>query len=430
MSSDPDFVPNIRDISVLPRDSITISIIFSPSNQVSYNDSLIILSNDPSQPQVIVHLSGEGFGVEQVLPVAQGLNLISLYVHPEDMSPGSIFAPMSCLEQVKSMTESYDPDLPDFLNTLEFLTDVSGYFVNASCAEDVSIIGQPVDGTVITIDLSVGWNLIGYPFDMPTDVDVAFASIIGAGCLEQVKSMTESYDPDLPDFLNTLETLEPGKGYFINVSCDVSFEYPAPVAAMLKSATAGSIQSPWSTRMYTQSMVHYGKVTLDGMPINGEAFVGAFVNNECRGQDAVRSAGGETYTTLVINGEEVEDVIFKLFHEGKVYTSKTLAVNNPGEVTRELSSIEFGTENNISIFPNPVEENLTIEYNLNSHSQVNITILDMLGRTVYNYQEMNDAGSYSIVLEDVKANYNMTRGTYILKFSIDESFSTHKILIQ
>ncbi|MEN8226152.1 MAG: C1 family peptidase, partial [Bacteroidota bacterium] len=122
--------------------------------------------------------TGEGCVVEQILTLDQHWNLISLYAHPDDMSPESIFAPMSCLLQVKSMTESYDPSLPDFLNTLEFLTDGSGYFVNSSCPEEVSIIGQPVDGTETPIILVPGWNLIGYPFETPGAPEVAYLGLI------------------------------------------------------------------------------------------------------------------------------------------------------------------------------------------------------------------------------------------------------------
>ena len=70
------------------------------------------------------------------------------------MSPASIFAEFSCLLQVKDMTQSYDPALPSYLNTLIELTDGMGYFTNSSCDEEHIIIGQPVDGPATPIGLT------------------------------------------------------------------------------------------------------------------------------------------------------------------------------------------------------------------------------------------------------------------------------------
>jgi len=188
-------------------------------------------------------------------------------------------------------------------------------------------------------------------------------------------------------------------------------------------------------------MVQYGNVTLDGLPIDGEAVVGAFVNDECRGQSTLREAGGETFVTLVINGEEVENVTFNLFHDGNTYTSNTLLVNNPGGITQEVWGIQFQSNKNpnnglilngvnLQVYPNPAEEHLTVAYELNMHSKVSITILDMLGKVIYTYQKMNEAGLHRLTLEGMKTKYFMNEGTYILKFSSDEYSTTYKIIIQ
>ena len=142
-----------------------------------------------------------GCYVHQDVELNAGWNLMSLYVHPDDMSPESIFGPVTCLLQVKNMTQSYDPALPSFLNTLTALEDGNGYFVNMGCAETLSLDAALVDGAFVVINLNSGWNLIGYPFRTGQAVEDAFAMLIGSGKLVQVKSMTQSYDPLLPPFL-------------------------------------------------------------------------------------------------------------------------------------------------------------------------------------------------------------------------------------
>ena len=205
-----------------------------------------------------------GCYVHQDVELNAGWNLMSLYVHPDDMSPESIFGPVTCLLQVKNMTQSYDPALPSFLNTLTALEDGNGYFVNMGCAETLSLDAALVDGSFVVINLNSGWNLIGYPFRTGQAVEDAFATLIGAGKLVQVKSMTQSYDPLLPPFLNTLATLEPGQGYLINLNASDSFTYPAAsLSATVKSGTAKEEDRPWEAVMLTQSMVQYGNVTLN-----------------------------------------------------------------------------------------------------------------------------------------------------------------------
>lgn len=113
-------------------------------------------------------------------------------------------------------------------------TDVSSYvFTNTDAAYiyQFMIVAQNSVGSLgtasnsIEVDLAVyqtlymdaGWNLIGLnvePFDL--SAENAFSSINDK--LLQVKDETHSYDPNLPGFLNTLQTIENGKGYWIKLS--------------------------------------------------------------------------------------------------------------------------------------------------------------------------------------------------------------------
>jgi hypothetical protein len=113
-------------------------------------------------------------------------------------------------------------------------TDVSSYIFTNNNAEHIvqyMIVAQNSVGSLgsasnkLEIDLAVyqtmymnaGWNLIGLnvePFDL--SAENAFSSINDK--LIQVKDETRSYDPNLPGFLNTLDTIENGKGYWIKLS--------------------------------------------------------------------------------------------------------------------------------------------------------------------------------------------------------------------
>jgi len=57
-SSNSVFVPSPTTASILPGDSTTITIIFTPIAMTSYSDSLTISSNDPDDPMVYIYVSG------------------------------------------------------------------------------------------------------------------------------------------------------------------------------------------------------------------------------------------------------------------------------------------------------------------------------------------------------------------------------------
>jgi len=57
-SSNSVFVPSPTTASILPEDSTTITIIFTPIAMTSYSDSLTISSNDPDDPMVYIYVNG------------------------------------------------------------------------------------------------------------------------------------------------------------------------------------------------------------------------------------------------------------------------------------------------------------------------------------------------------------------------------------
>jgi hypothetical protein len=164
--------------------------------------------------------------ITQEIPLTAGWNLISLNVFPEDMRPAQVFASVSDkLLEVKNISQTYDPALPDFLNTLTELEDGMGYWVNVSQDTALTVSGLPAELSSLSIPLKAGWNLTGYPGQNAAAVTEALAGIMGV--LTEVKSISESYDPAVPEFLNTLTELRPGSGYWINVSSDTWLNYPA-----------------------------------------------------------------------------------------------------------------------------------------------------------------------------------------------------------
>ena len=152
--------------------------------------------------------------VVQTLDLKKGWNLVSLYLEADDMAPSTLFGPIkSSLIIIKDTTSLYDPDIPEFLNTLKKMRQDKGYWVKVEEDKLLTIKGSM--SKEVTVNLRSGWNLIGYPVRESIAPSEIFKSIIND--VEVLKTPFESYIPTLPAFLNTLIQMEAGGGYWVKM---------------------------------------------------------------------------------------------------------------------------------------------------------------------------------------------------------------------
>jgi hypothetical protein len=81
----------------------------------------------------------------------------------------------------------------------------------------------------------------------------------------------------------------------------------------------------------------------------------------------------------------------------------------------------------LNIFPNPLDDILNIEFNLKNDEDVEVEVVDMLGKTVFKeaFTQMNSGfQSIQITLNDTKA------GIYLLNVQIGDSNHIERISIQ
>ena len=92
--------------------------------------------------------------------------------------------------------------------------------------------------------------------------------------------------------------------------------------------------------------------------------------------------------------------------------------------------VGIGEKNSYSdllVYPNPVSDNLNVEFNLKQSSNVNITLTDMVGKVIYqNNNKTENSGS-------VKYNINTNRinaGMYLLTLQIGDETFTQKVTVK
>jgi len=174
--------------------------------------------------------------VQQHLRLKAGWNLISFSVEPPQRDVLSIMQGfIGGFTRILSMdcergALSYYPDIPPFLNSLTEMDPWHGYWIEVTRDMPLVVTGiqQP---PFMPISLCRGYNLVSYLPAAPLPVAEALASIDGLyisvlGFDPDLGAL--SYYPDLPPALNTLQRMEPGRGYWIKMRQDAVLIYPTP----------------------------------------------------------------------------------------------------------------------------------------------------------------------------------------------------------
>ena len=375
--------------------------------------------------------------VTQTVNLNNGWNLKSFYVDVSDKTLPELFGDLSCnITQVKNMSQSWDPAVPDFLNTLSSIMCGEGYFINSQNSCSFDIIG-PKCGDVF-IDIDNGWNLIGYPQEICQEVTTGIQELLDLSLVVQMKNMTESYDPSVPDFLNTLTHIEPGEGYFLKLNSALSdFSYPESAGCTKSATLLASSGCNWEFTGYEKSTVAYGEITLNNFPVMENAFIGAFVGDECRAVVPLIHHEGKSYASMVINGDKKEEVVFKLCSNGNIYKSETIVVSKPGESFESIIPIKFGITNQmklgsqLSVNPNPFMSNLEINVRLFESDNIRVNVYGADSRLIRTFLKNNaDAGVHNFKWDATDYSGNTcSPGMYFIHFNGNTGNAVEKVIL-
>ncbi|MFH0876427.1 MAG: hypothetical protein V1859_10905 [archaeon] len=199
------------------------------ASSASYSVESANNNAEPAGNMSSASLYGE-FGKKQliqesnkIIALASGWNLISF---PLGLKNESITNAVSGISPSLSIVYRYDGGVtwksydgaggsPD---TLSSIAPGKGYWVKMTNSEDLENIGYVLD--YVSIPLSSGWNLIGYPKSASRSLTEVFSNITDNLAIVYRYDggvIWKSYDGPggSPD---TLTTLSPGKGYYVKMN--------------------------------------------------------------------------------------------------------------------------------------------------------------------------------------------------------------------
>lgn len=180
--------------------------------------------------------------------VAQDCTVTLVYHYDVGLAPGWNLVSWPLVPATENLTDTLD-DLGDICDEawaydawdgsdpwkewpgdLVQADEATGLWLHATEAAILTVTGWLPDSP--SIELRAGWNLVGYPSHTARPVDEALASIDGYYTTVETFDPTDpvnpwkDFDVDVPSYANDLVLMEPGKGYWIYVTSDCTWEVP------------------------------------------------------------------------------------------------------------------------------------------------------------------------------------------------------------
>ena len=218
-----------------------------------------------------------------------------------------------------------DPKL-GFTGNIEDVNATDAFKVHTTDAGNLQLGGVMFNPYFSPVELRQGWNWLGYPLDKEITVEDAF-SFMESEKDDIITSLEDGYSQyDGEQWIGTLNTLIPGRGYMFKSVSDKELPYNIFAAAALSANAASEIPSDdmsWKhdTHAYPNVMCVTADLYNKDVKVGaGEYLVGAFVDGECRGV-----------------GEYVGNTLFLSVHGDKNVEVTLLAMNTESGVVYDIT---------------------------------------------------------------------------------------------
>ena len=291
----------------------------------SYIDDQGTGENSTSAPTVSV-ASASNTSVTQTVSLVQGWNLVSLHTQPADMSPSSVFTGhFDVIEEMRTLRGAFNTTWPLFLNSIKQLNLADSYWIKANAARsDIQVTGEPPTSTVI--NLTKGWNLIGFPSVGPQATVDLFKSLSDKNAVDRIIGNGEFYDFVFNSILNNLQNFTPGEGYWVKMlEADVlTVTSVAAGSGQNGGRTLAKAEGKTKFEELKQQLVAYPaapvicitEVRASGRQAPTGSLLAAYVGDELRGVQEVRYQDGKMMVPVVVQTDRLAEVRFRFWHAG------------------------------------------------------------------------------------------------------------------
>lgn len=399
---------------------------------------------------------GAPFAPIQEIELNQGWNIFSSYVDPMDTDMLSVLNQIiSSSQLIKVIDESGDivQNIPGmgWMNTIGNMENTEGYYVKTTQNTSFSMVGAGIT-LPFDIPLQTGWNIMGYPVGTSSDAMTVFSQLITPdSTLVKVIDESGGFMQYIPGYgwMNTIDSLAPGEGYYIKVSASdtlVLTESTSKTSSHYSLLKEGQFYHRASTGNPYLPM--HIVANFDNIPISEGDELGVFINDVCIGSAQIVDplspviaflTTDDPITEIIDGGQEGEVMTFKLLHHGTEYQFKCNNHNSedlfyqPLE-TRILNFTLVGLdteENNKNIFsvseviPNPFSNDAKIQLQIPETGKLKIDMLNLQGIVVKQLFE----GKVATGKMKIKINgNNLNSGMYFIFIEYTNNSKTENVL--
>ena len=306
---------------------------------------------------------------------------------------------------------------------------------NASC--NATVIGMATTPSDHPINITNGWNWIGFPCNQNVNVDAAMSGFTPENndVIKGRNGFTTYYsDGNNTMWFGTLNVLESGKGYLYQSNSSDSktlvFQTGRGEATGENVTTEHNNFQP-ADEDFADNMTITAVLELDGEELRSNEYeLAAFVGNECRGSVKLMYVEpiNRFIAFLTVFGESSEKLHFRLTDGTQTIISTdevTFAVDGMIGSLAEPKTLHFGNtqvgENELSkvmVYPNPSKN----VFNIQGLGIRKIEVFNVFGQAIISEETSND---------DVQIDLSRyADGCYMLRVVTDNGITNSQLIKQ
>jgi hypothetical protein len=304
------------------------------------------------------------------------------------------------------------------------------YKLSSSVLQTLSLAGTAILPSTLPISIEANkWNYISYLPSVRLTTDEALAGY-DAQAEDVIKSQTSfaMYAQNM-GWVGSLSYLEPGQGYMMkrNSSSNTHFVYPNTNGSLSTKNSVLTSSNPYVDTHYSGNM---SLVAVSDIQPQMNDRILTYVGDKLNSEISVQNVKGEYLYFITVSGDDNNSpASFELVRNGEVIgISEQFIPYSDNSVNGTVSNplkLKFRKEEqNISIYPNPIKDKLTVSF-LSTHSKVaELKVLDVMGREMINTMASASTNGLSRTVLDCS---QLKPGVYLLYIIKDGTTTIRKI---
>jgi hypothetical protein len=403
---------------------------------------------------------------KQLIRFTNGWNIKSSNLLPTNSDIESIFQLLISNSSLVKIQDEEGSSLEkingNWNNNIGDIALTEGYKVKVNVNDSIEIYGAPVD-LPYAIPLTTGWNIIGYPQTKSFDGLDVVQELIARGTLIKVQDEAgNSIEKLSGNWINHIGSLTAGEGYKIKVNSSdtlwISDNYPKSATLQIKRVTATHFIPEYKGNGTDHMNIYLLNTYESGMEYGDE--IGIFDGNICVGSAKINLHHSKfkiqhSAVSIPVSAADGNDskngyiagntITVKLYRNGTEYPLTIEPQNNEKPVFAKggtlLAKVGLATSMDnlttyegaeIKCYPNPFNNEMTIEINLEAESEIELEILNQLSQRVkfVKPKQMLTQGIHKLLWNGKNSeNQAISPGIYHLRIRINSVVYYRKIIL-